>query len=212
MSGITSLNNVDNVMSNMSTGIENIIGTLGDIDPASLSKLEKLSDAMSEMSMSASGIDVAFDGIKSLASQEFVDGLSRATGAIYDFAHALLALNNVEDVDASILSPEGVSTETTTQPSGVFNSDTEQNTTDFEQLSRYSGGAFGKGGMEGNTPLVVETLASVSPTSGSTDMSNVEAKLSELIGLMKSGGIAVNLDGKKVHKGLASSIESNPIS
>ena len=101
MSGITSLNNVDNVMSNMSTGIENIIGTLGDIDPASLSKLEKLSDAMSEMSMSASGIDVAFDGIKSLASQEFVDGLSRATGAIYDFAHALLALNNVEDVDAS---------------------------------------------------------------------------------------------------------------
>jgi hypothetical protein len=35
----------------------------------------------------------------------------------------------------------------------------------------------------------------------------LESKLDELIGLMKSGGIAVNLDGKKVNRELATAIE-----
>jgi hypothetical protein len=37
---------------------------------------------------------------------------------------------------------------------------------------------------------------------------NLEAKLDELINLMRSGGIAVNLDGKKVNRELATAIES----
>ena len=214
MEGVADLNNVDieDVMDGMSEGIENMMDTMGDIEPESISKFVKLSEALSTMSLSGSGIDVAFDGIKSLASQDFVDGLSRATSAIYDFAYALLALSNVDEVDGNIVSTEGVVGDTTPQTSGVFDTDSEQSTTDFDQLARYSGGAFGRSAGEANTPLVVETLANVGQSGGSTDMSNVEAKLSELIGLMKSGGIAVNLDGKKVHKGLASSIESNPIS
>jgi hypothetical protein len=37
----------------------------------------------------------------------------------------------------------------------------------------------------------------------SSDDKGVEAKLDELINLMKSGGIAVNMDGKKVSTQLA---------
>ena len=38
---------------------------------------------------------------------------------------------------------------------------------------------------------------------GSSDNSGVEAKLDELIGLLKSGKIGVNMDGKKVESQLA---------
>jgi len=59
------------------------------------------------------------------------------------------------------------------------------------------------------TPIIIEStpIASVSSPSGGSG--NVEAKLDTLIALMKSGGIAVNLDGKKVSKTLAQSIESS---
>ncbi len=207
-SNISSIGDVDveDVMEGMSAGIEEIMDTMSDIDESALSKFVKLGEALATISISGTGIDVAFNGLKSIASQEFVDGLSRATSAIYDFAYALLALNNVDDVDGII---QG---EPTTPTSGIFDDESSTGTADFDQLARYSGGAFGRSAGESNTPLVVETLASVGQSGGSTDMTNVEAKLGELIGLMKSGGIAVNLDGRKVHKGLASSVESSPIS
>jgi hypothetical protein len=65
-------------------------------------------------------------------------------------------------------------------------------------------------------PSVTETLATVNqPATGApaaaggseVDVSGVENNLVELIGLMKSGGIAVYLDSKKVSKGLAAAAE-----
>jgi len=56
-------------------------------------------------------------------------------------------------------------------------------------------------------PDVVQQVASVPPPAPmqktSSDDKGVEAKLDELINLMKSGGIAVNMDGKKVSTQLA---------
>lgn len=67
-----------------------------------------------------------------------------------------------------------------------------------------SGGA---GTSSLSMPDVVQQVASVPPPAPmqktSSDDKGVEAKLDELINLMKSGGIAVNMDGKKVSTQLA---------
>jgi hypothetical protein len=66
------------------------------------------------------------------------------------------------------------------------------------------------GGPGGATPMpeVVQQVASVpaaAPMAGgeSGGSAGVESRLDELIGLLKSGKLGVNLDGKKVEKQLA---------
>ena len=64
------------------------------------------------------------------------------------------------------------------------------------------------GGSPSAMPEVVQQVASVPASApmgvqGGGDSSGVEARLDELIGLLKSGKLGVNLDGKKVEKQLA---------
>ena len=73
-----------------------------------------------------------------------------------------------------------------------------------EQMA--SGGVGG--GSPSAMPEVVQQVASVPASApmgvqGGGDSSGVEARLDELIGLLKSGKLGVNLDGKKVEKQLA---------
>ena len=221
MEGLGSLANVDveDVMEGMADGLDEMMDVVEDFDNSTISKFMRLGEAMALMSAAGMDISPVLSGLKSLASQEFADGLARATSAIYDFAYALLSLSAAADGEMS--TPAGESPEegaTVGQgPTGAVTGgipDAESlagGSTGLAQLGKFSGGGFGTGSPGESGPMVVETVASVSQSGGSSDMANVEAKLTELITLMKSGGIAVNLDGKKVHKGLASSIESSPL-
>jgi hypothetical protein len=221
MEGLGSLANVDveDVMEEMAEGLDEMMHVIEDFDDATISKFMRLGEAMAMMSTAGMDISPVLNGLKSLASQEFADGLTRATSAIYDFAYALLALNEAAGGDMATPSGEqpdegsGLGQGPTGAVTGAI-PDAEsliEGSTGLDQLGKFSGGGFGTGSPGESGPMVVETVASVSQSGGASDMSNVEAKLTELITLMKSGGIAVNLDGKKVHKGLASSIESSPL-
>jgi len=221
MEGLGSLANVDveDVMEEMAEGLDEMMHVIEDFDDATISKFMRLGEAMAMMSTAGMDISPVLNGLKSLASQEFADGLTRATSAIYDFAYALLALNAAAGGDMATPSGEqpdegsGLGQGPTGAVTGAI-PDAEsliEGSTGLDQLGKFSGGGFGTGSPGESGPMVVETVASVSQSGGASDMSNVEAKLTELITLMKSGGIAVNLDGKKVHKGLASSIESSPL-
>jgi hypothetical protein len=163
---------------------------------------------IADMFKQLGGIDVSvalplsttLEGIRSIASPEFVDGLTRATNAIHDFTLAMQGLSDIGGLSAI---------EVATNMGGI---------PEEEQLSssEFSSGEFADFPLPtldmptytDTSPIIIETSTSVTaqPTSGNTG--KVEQKLDELISLMKSGGISVNLDGKKVSKTLAHSLES----
>lgn len=64
-----------------------------------------------------------------------------------------------------------------------------------EVVAQLTAAVIKLGGTAGSAATIVNTPA--------TDNSAMIAKLDELIGLLKSGGIAVNLDGRKVSSGIA---------
>jgi hypothetical protein len=213
--GLGALSGVDveDVMGDMADGFMLLRLVVDDFDEETIAKFTRLGEAMSMMSMSGMNITPVLEGLKSIASQEFADGLARATSAIYDFAHALMAMRQAAGGETPGTPGEvdegGGASPTGNVAEGIPVA--EQLTGGTAELDQLAEAGLGASAPAESGPVVVETVASVGATGGSADMSSVEAKLTELIGLMKSGGIAVNLDGKKVHKGLASSIESSPL-
>ena len=202
-SNIGSIGNIDieDVSENLAEGIEELLNSMSDIsvsdlDASVIDQLVKISDAMNLVATIGPQMNLALGGLQSIASQEFVEGMANATNAIHDFALAVQGLSEVEGLSAI---------ETATNMDGI----PKEEQVSASEFSDFTLPTLDMSQPADTTPIIIETtpVASVSsPTSGS---GNVEAKLDTLISLMKSGAISVNLDGKKVSKTLAQSIESS---
>ena len=201
VSVIQSLGNIDieDVSENMAEGIDELFDEMSDIDASDVDlkvvdKFIKITDAMNLVADVGPQMNLTLGGLQSIASQEFVEGMANATNAIHDFALAVQGLSEIEGLSAIEVATnmEGIPKEE--QLSSNEFSDFTLPTLDMSQPAD-------------STPIIIETTPITSTQSTQTSGGNVEAKLDTLISLMKSGGIAVNLDGKKVSKGLAQSIE-----
>ena len=178
----------------MVDGLGGILEVMDDLDTSTIAKFTKISEAMALMSSAGTDISPMLNGLQSIASDEFSSGLDRATTAIHDFAQALLELGSTKTSMAEL----GI-TETKGIPKEEMVPENELEQLNMPTLDMP---------LE-NSPIIIEAAPIAQSGGATTDMSTVEGKLDQLISLMKSGGIAVNLDGKKVNKGLAAAIESS---
>jgi len=154
-------------------------------------KMEMTNDAMRGLSNSN----------KALAASSFNRQLERS----------LFDLDLIQDAEA-----ENRLLERNASPVTLSNEVLSQSITEGIESTQSNAGAGFELPSPATAPSVTETLATVNqpatqaPVVGGgseVDVSGVENNLVELISLMKSGGIAVYLDSKKVSKGLAAAAE-----
>jgi hypothetical protein len=202
VSVIQSLGNVDieDVSENMAEGIDELFDEMSDIDASDVDlkvvdKFVKITDAMNLVADVGPQMNLTLGGLQSIASQEFVEGMANATNAIHDFALAVQGLSEIEGLSAI---------EVATNMDGI----PKEEQLSSSEFSDFTLPTLDMSTPADSTPIIIETTPMTTTTTPTSGSGNVEAKLDTLISLMKSGGIAVNLDGKKVSKTLAQSIES----
>ena len=170
-----------------------------------MTSLSAFADVTKAMGPGAETMASILTGLGTIASESFVTGMAKATDSIYAF---VAALSTIPDHKAEVFAEVATAAISGSEARAVEQTNLGGAGVPIEEMSGLGEGQVG-------TAAVTETLATVSTpitnTAGggsSTDMSTTEANLAELIGLMKSGGIAVYLDSKKVSKGLAEAAES----
>jgi hypothetical protein len=195
------------------------------MDDEDLEKLISVGTSMQDLfgsigSVDLSGISDVFDSLTFIASDEFVTGMSAATDAIWEFIGALSVMSLLSGLAglASIFGGgekgQQEAQQTVPQPSvgAAATPSPESMIPPEEMLSPDEMGEFGGLSLESlgveAANVVINMPAPVPGEPKELGGGNLEAKLDELINLMRSGGIAVNLDGKKVNRELATAIES----
>ena len=140
--------------------------------------------------VNSSGLFGIFSALSTFTADTFITGIGNATNAILAFTSSLesMSVSNIKILD-------NITKIITTEK----NIESGFNSTLSEIQS---------------TPNASESVTNISTVNQSTiqpsdqklkDNTEVVAKLNELIGLMRTGGIAVNVDGRKVSKAIASS-------
>ena len=169
-----------------------------------MTSLSAFADVTKAMGPGAETMASILTGLGTIASESFVTGMAKATDSIYAF---VAALSTIPDHKAEVFAEVATAAISGSEARAVEQTNLGGGGVPIEEMSGLGEGQVG-------TAAVTETLATVSTpitnTAGggsSTDMSTTEANLAELIGLMKSGGIAVYLDSKKVSKALAAAAE-----
>ncbi len=170
-----------------------------------MTSLSAFADVTKAMGPGAETMASILTGLGTIASESFVTGMAKATDSIYAF---VAALSTIPDHKAEVFAEVATAAISGSEARAVEQTNLGGAGVPIEEMSGLGEGQVG-------TAAVTETLATVSthPNAAgaggtpATDMSTTEANLAELIGLMKSGGIAVYLDSKKVSKALAAAAE-----
>ena len=158
-----------------------------------------IADAAKQMEPGVTGLVNVFSGLQAMASETFADGMDAATDAIYRFVAALSTIPDDKIEVVGQFASAGTEQTVEAQGSGPAGMPVEE-----------------MGGTEvlGETTELAATIGSppTGPAAGGgadIDVSGLakDSQLAQLITLMKSGGIAVYLDSKKVSKQLAAASE-----
>ena len=217
---------VASVMGGIAEGMSGLFDVLGGglFSDAPIEELSLVSTAMKDLfgsigSVDLSGMSGVFESLTFIASDEFVTGIDAATSAIWELVGALGVLSLLSGL-MSIFGggedkPVPPAQQTIPQPSVGHDLLNQQQAPlseipPEEMLSPEEMGEFGGLSLETlgvEAANVVINMPAPVPGESVELGGGLEAKLDEMINLMRSGGIAVNLDGKKVNRELATAIE-----
>jgi hypothetical protein len=158
-----------------------------------------IADAAQRMQPGMEGLVSVFSGLQTMASDTFAEGMDSATAAIYRFVDALTSIPDDKIEVVGQFASTGTETPVEAQGSGPAGMPVEE---------------MGGTAPLGETPELAATIGAppTGPAAGGgadIDVSGLAqgSQLAQLITLMKSGGIAVYLDSKKVSKQLAAASE-----
>nr|BAR35381.1 minor tail protein gp26 family protein [uncultured Mediterranean phage uvMED] len=218
-SALSALDGVDaeDILEDIADGMEDLFDEIEDIDPEAITKFTTVGVSFKYIGDGMDSIKKGISPFKDLLTllndpanfEGAIIGLNALTSAMYDLCKVMELIG---EKDISIL-------QQTTQPGAITGDLTSTtvpvDTTVLAEGSNAEGAPSAEQMAQGGAGApatamaeVVQQVASVPAVTatgggGSESSAGVEAKLDELIELMKSGKIGVNLDGKKVESTLA---------